>query len=380
MTTHLEVKETTFYEQLQNCPNLDLRSNQGKRLNLSYTLLCLAISLLRNRDGNLSSLHRSMENKNEELVAFLGVGQQKIVSRSHLPKILGKVSLLWFEKLLFDKFKVELSETEKEWFAGDGKELRGSIEKGDKRGEAIVQLVRHKDREVLGQAFYNGKKESEKPCLQGLIQQTEASNQKITTDALHLSPATTEPINQAGGIFLIGLKNNQKELCTAMKKYALEAEAIDQIVTTEKKHGRVERRSYFHYDISQQPFAERWEKTAFKSLFKVRRERYICKTEKESDEIDYYISNGKKAEDEDYFEAIRNHWTVEASNHVRDVTFKEDDLRTKHKPVSKVLAGLRTLAVKILGLKKPKNMVAQLELFSDKFQSLLNWLREINFI
>jgi hypothetical protein len=24
MTTHLDAKETTFYEQLQNCPNLDL--------------------------------------------------------------------------------------------------------------------------------------------------------------------------------------------------------------------------------------------------------------------------------------------------------------------------------------------------------------------
>jgi len=241
-------------------------------------------------------------------------------------------------------------------------------------------LVRHKDGNVLGQAFYNGKKESEKPCLQGLIEQTGAKNQKITTDALHLSPSTTEPINQAGGVFIIGLKNNQEILCTAMKNYATKATVIDQIVTVEKGHGRVERRSYFHYDISGQTFAKRWEKTEFKSLFKVQRERFICNAEKESNEVDYYISNGEKAKEEDYFQAIRNHWSVEVSNHIRDVTFKEDQLKTKKKAVSKIFAGLRTLTIKLLGLIKPKNMVAQLELFSDKFQHLLGWLREINFI
>ena len=331
MTVHLDPKETTFYEQIQNCPNLDLRDNQGKRLNLSFILLCLTISLLRNRDGNLSSIHRSMENKNEELCYFLGIEEQKIVSRSHLPKILNKVNLECFEKLLFKNYGIELSEVETEWFAGDGKELRGSIKKGDKRGEAIVQLVRHKDRNVLGQAFYNGKKESEKPCLQELIEETGANNQKITTDALHLSPATTEPINQAGGIFLIGLKDNQKILHDDMKKYAVQANIIDQKVTVEKGHGRVEKRSYFHYDISSQNFAPRWEKTDFKSLFKVQRERFTCNTKKVSNEVDYYISNGEKTENEDYFQAIRNHWSVEVSNHVRDVTLKEDKLKTKKK-------------------------------------------------
>ncbi len=37
------------------------------------------------------------------------------------------------------------------------------------RGEVLVQLVRHEDRAVLGKAYYNGTKDSEKPCLQELI-------------------------------------------------------------------------------------------------------------------------------------------------------------------------------------------------------------------
>ena len=40
--------------------------------------------------------------------------------------------------------------------------ITGGIEKRLKRGEALVQLVRHQDGAVLGQSRYNGKKESEK--------------------------------------------------------------------------------------------------------------------------------------------------------------------------------------------------------------------------
>ena len=380
MTTHLENEVTTFYEQLQNCEELDLRDNRGKNLNMSFNLLGLTIGLLRKRDGYLSSIHRSMQNKNAELCLFLGIENEGVVSRSHLPLLLQKVNLKSFEKLLFDNYGIVLKEKEKEWFSGDGKELRGSIEKGSKRGEAIVHLVRHKDREVLGQTFYNGKKESEKPSLRKLIASTNASSQKITADALHLNPLTTEMMAEDGGVFLIGLKKNQKELYEDMVKSSAYLKPVNQDVTIEKGHGRVERRSYFHYDIKEEYFDERWNKTNFQSLFKVERERWIGNTGKESTETDYYISNGPQDENEDYFTAIREHWSVEVCNHIRDVTFQEDKLKTKKKSVTKILAGFRTLAIKLLGIIKPKNMIAQLELFQDDFLKLLQWLKTIKFL
>lgn len=380
MVTHLKFKETTFYEQLQNSEQLDLRDGRGKFLNLAHILLGITLGLLRNRDGNLSSIHRSMKNTNKILCSFLEIREQQVVSRAHLPIVLHKVNLPLFEQLLFDNYGIELNEQEKEWFAGDGKELRGSIEKGDKRGEAIVQLARHGDREILGQSFYNGKKESEKPCVRELLVQTQANKQKISLDALHLNPATTEVVNKQGGIFLIGLKDNQQILNAAMKKYAEQNLPIDQAITLDKGHGRVEKRSYFHYDISQQEFAPRWKDTNFNSLFKVERQRYVGNTGKESKEVDYYVSNGKLNKQEDYFSAIRGHWSIEVNNHVRDVTLREDEFKTKKKPLSKVMAGLRTLTIKLLGLIKPKNMVAQLEFFVDDFQGLLFWLRSVNFL
>lgn len=153
-----------------------------------------------------------MENNQVKLCAVLGVDNQKVVSRTHLPRLLGKVNRAAFEQLLSRYAKIELEEGAKKWFAGDGKELRGSIEKEDNRGEVSVQIVSHEDRAVIGQAFYNGTKESEKPCLQQLMEHTEVHSQQITADALHLHPSMTESVHGASGIFVIGLKGNQKEL------------------------------------------------------------------------------------------------------------------------------------------------------------------------
>ena len=93
-------QETTFYEEVQKAEGLDLRDNRGKRHNLAFTLLGVIIGLLRKRDGNLSSIHRSMVNTHKKLCSHLDVKIAKAVSRAQLPRILVKVSLARFEELL----------------------------------------------------------------------------------------------------------------------------------------------------------------------------------------------------------------------------------------------------------------------------------------
>lgn len=326
-------QETTFYEQVQKAQGLDLRDNRGKRHDLAFILLGVIIGLLRKRDGNLSSIHRSMVNTHEQLCSVLKINPEKVVSRAQLPRILAKVSLDKFEAILFSHFAIKLDTEEKQWFAGDGKELRGSIEKGSKRGEAIVQLVRHEDGAVLGQSGYNGKKESEKPCLRQLIKSQKAQDQKITADALHLNPSMTGLIEQAQGVFMIGLKENQKELLSDMLWHAKNFKPLAVHTTIDKGHGRLEKRDYSYFDVSNEYFDKRWKTSGLRSLFKVTRYRTILKTDESSEETAYYISNGKLAHQLDhtveYFDAIRNHWSVEVINHIRDVSLKEDHLRTK---------------------------------------------------
>lgn len=332
-------QETTFYQQVQKAHGLDLRDNRGKRHNLAFILLGVIVGLLRKRDGNLSSIHRSMVNTHEQLCSVLEIEQIKVVSRAQLPRILTKVNLDKFEAILFTHFAIKLDAEEKQWFAGDGKELRGSIEKGSKRGEALVQLVRHEDGAVLGQSGYNGKKESEKPCLRQLIKSQNAQHQKITADALHLNPSMTGLIEQAQGIFMIGLKGNQEELLSDMLWHVKKHKPLATHTTIDKGHGRLEQRYYSYFDVSNEYFDKRWKTSGLRSLFKVTRHRTILKTNESSKETSYYISNGKLTDQlehaVEYFDAIRNHWSVEVINHVRDVSLKEDHFRTKKKLLQK---------------------------------------------
>ena len=152
------IGERSFYEEMQNCSDLDKRDRRGKVHDLALVLLGVLLGILRGRDGVLSSIYRSMENAHKALCVFLDIPNQEVVSRSHLPVILGKVDIEVFDTLLFSYYGVRLSPSEKQWFSGDGKELRGSIGSGKKRGQVVVQVVSHQSGETVAQDYYNGNK------------------------------------------------------------------------------------------------------------------------------------------------------------------------------------------------------------------------------
>ena len=269
------------------------------------------------------------------------------------------------------------------WFSADGKELRGSISTGSKRGDCIVQIVRHSNREVVGQRFYNGQKESEVPTVKELLEQTKIKGQKISLDALHLKPNTLKLIDESKGKYLVGLKGNQKKLLKKMRRSLWDLPEIHDKSTYEKGHGRYEQRNYTCYDISSVAIDQRWGEVNFQTLVQVHRKRKVLKTNKQTEEVAYYISNiaTKNIETaEELFNAVRNHWQVEANNNIRDCILKEDKLCTSNSFVTRTIACLRSLTMRLLDLIKPKNRAAQLDLFADKFHCCLDHLRAIKFL
>lgn len=321
----------SFFDQLQNVEGLDLRDTRGLRHELRVVLLGVTLAILSNRDGNLSSIHRYMVNHHNRILESINYPFSRPISRSQLPNVLGIICLKVFEGILFANFGVVLSEEERQWFALDGKELKGSIQAGDKRGEAIVQAVTHKDRVIQGQDFYSGIKDSEISMVRNILKDNNLEGQKISMDALHCNPTTLQSINESKGIYLVGLKDNQKELltdCIDVIRFTKPTFTFIHQETIKPKHGRSEIRNYSVYDISKEKKAERWENCQINTLIKVKREIVEIKTQKKSTEISYHISNQKDCYRE-LCHAIRGHWSVEVVNHIRDVTFSEDDLTSK---------------------------------------------------
>ena len=318
----------SFFVKLQKAEGLDLRDNRGKRHDLAVVLVGVAIAVLSNRDGCLSSIRRHLTNHYEKLVVALGVEKKRPVWRSQLPRILEKVAVEVFDNLLFEHFGIELAENERKWFASDGKELRGSMASGAKRGEAVVQVVAHENGRTIAQDYYCGQKEAEAVIVRNLLKESDLLGQKISLDALHCQVKTLEMIVESKGKYLVGLKNNQKELRRQVIKTSENRASFYRTKETEKGHGRIETRRYEIYDILEMEKAQRWKNCEIRTAIKVRREREELKSGKKSVETSYYVSS-EVGKYEEIVEAIRHHWQVETNNHIRDCTLKEDEMRTK---------------------------------------------------
>ena len=101
----------------------------------------------------------------------------------------------------------------------------------------------------------------------------------------------------------------------------------------------MEQRHYAYFDVSKEYFDKRWKTSSFRSLIKVTRQRTILSSGEYSEQTAYYLSNAELSKNleqtTEYFAAIRNHWSVEVNNHIRDVSLKEDKFRTKKSPSPK---------------------------------------------
>jgi len=69
-------------------------------------------------------------------------------------------------------------------------------------------------------------------------------------------------------------------------------------------------------------------------------------------------------------QAIRRHWGVESNNWIRDVTFKEDGIKTKAGNQAQVMGLLRGLAIELIRKTSPKNFQSAIEKFMDSAHAL----------
>lgn len=207
-------------------------------------------------------------------------------------------------------------------FSVDGKELRGSIQPGHTRGEVCVSAVAHEGQQVVGQAFYNGTKESERPTVSQLLNERHLCHQKITLDALHMIPLRLRSIHTAKGLYVVGLKANQANLyrqciCRTLF-YTADYEQFDVI---KKRHGRKEQRTYRCYSLGSLVLAPRWQTTGLATLIRV--ERHRQQGDIVSQEISYFVSNSlpsSQLQAAELFDAIRQHWSIEPGRRSGDAS------------------------------------------------------------
>jgi predicted transposase YbfD/YdcC len=357
----------------------DPRDNRGKRIHLAFTLGAVVLAIMSGR-SKLSSIHRYIWNKADWLWRVTKMPKARLVSRAHLPRLLAIVPLDELNDIVEAHFGVRLEVNDNdEWVAIDSKTLRGTTSADDKQGERTLLAVTHTQRDILAQRPMSGPKTSEITAARELLRETGLDKGKVTLDALHMNPTTTAQINLAGGIYIIQVKDNQEELRKQCARLAAEDVPLEVITTVEKGHGRHETRKGAFFDLEKIEFPERWSESGLRTLIVMERQTVKTTQQKVSSEVSYYVSNQEISPEQsnvqsELFTAIRRHWGVESENWVRDVTFNEDNVKTKCADQAHVMACLRTLVVQLFRKANLKNFQAALETFCDcpdKFEAFL---------
>lgn len=315
-------------------------------------VLFLTSILRTDKQLKMSVIHRAMQDCWRQLAYDLGAEVERCVSYSQLKRIIRSIDIESFNTINAAYFGSVVARQGQHWHSVDGKELCGSIDGvlGEKRGQSVVSLTAHEGgrSEVVG--YYDGTKESERPVVTAHFEQVGPLKDCYSFDALHTFPRNLELIDQRGGVYLAQIKGNQEVLledCGLIHKY-LSADYSGQ--KSEKAHGRIETRRTSGYSLDRASLEKRWEDAGIASLLVVERVRYNTKTQKQSCETVYWMSN--QALDGQKFaklcEATRRHWSVEVHHYIRDVQMGEDKMVTRNADEARVIAGFITTATNML--------------------------------
>jgi predicted transposase YbfD/YdcC len=370
----------TFMDRLETI--LDPRDNRGKRHALPFVLASVTLAILAGR-SSVSGIYRYIRNKIDWLRDMTQQPDARPISRAQLPRLLAAVD--WFElnTAVDGQFGVRLEKSaQNEWTAIDGKTLRGT----DHHSERTLLAVTHTARTLQAQRPMTGPKASEITAARELLRETGLAEGRVTLDALHFNPTTTRQIDQAGGGYLIQVKDNQPALKAQLVAWATQVKPVGHLrPPAEKAHGRIETRHGTFIALAGLRVDPRWAESGFRTLLVMHRQTVETTSQLQSTETSYYVSNlpvppDQPAVQADLFNAVRGHWGVEADNYIRDVTFCEDDVKTKNGNQGHVLASLRTLAIGLMRKANLTNFRAALDDFADNAQLFKDFLQQVNFL
>jgi predicted transposase YbfD/YdcC len=301
-----------------------------------------------------TAIHRWAANRKDWLARFLTL-PNGIPSRDCIRRLLIALSPEAFQACFRDWIADAVAPDESgtaRLVAIDGKTCRRSHDAAHGLGPLhIVSAWASEEGIALGQVATE-QKSNEITAIPLLLKQIELADTLVTIDAMGCQKEIARSIIDGGGDFVIAVKDNQPKLREAIEAYFhahLERDFEDlryrHHETSEEGHGRTDERAYFLTKVPAD-FAVKKEWPWVKAIgYSVRVS--VDGSGRETDEVRYFILSrylsGKR-----FSEAVRGHWGIESMHWVLDVTFREDDSRTRERTLGNNLSWLRRFAITLL--------------------------------
>ena len=237
----------------------------------------------------------------------------------------------------------------------DGKALRRSFEHAwDKSGLHLVTAWCVEENLVLAQQAVE-EKSNEITAVPELLKMLDIKGAVVTVDALNTQTEIASQIVKGGGDYVMAVKDNHPTLCDAIQRNLNEM-ILEQFAgvehvyheSTQGGHGRIDTRKVWATDqIDWLGRRDQWKKLT--SVIVVEGTRRLLGENKVQTHRRYYISSLPCQSGERFANLIRNHWSIENSQHwTLDMAFNEDQNRVRKQHGQQNLAVLRRIAVGLL--------------------------------
>ncbi len=234
----------------------------------------------------------------------------------------------------------------------DGKTLRRSHDGQHQLGALhLVSVWANEQGLTLGQVA-TAEKSNEITAIPLLLDLVDVKGAIVSIDAMGTQKAIAAKIIDKGGDYVLPVKGNQGNLeqdVKALLDEALENDfngmKVSRHHTREKHHGRIEQRWYYQINVPQSLRGlKQWK--GLRTLGLVIRTRETDGVE--TGDVQYYISSLKRGV-KTFAKAVRGHWGIENTCHWSlDMTFREDESRTRDRHVAENLAWLRRFTLGLL--------------------------------
>ena len=232
--------------------------------------------------------------------------------------------------------------------AVDGKTLRGSKKQGAP-GTHLLSVLAHRLGLTLTQQAVAAKT-NEITEVETVLRQIVWTGRVVTMDALLTQRQVAQTIVDAGGDYVMIVKENQPQLKADIELVFTLPPAGDRqesVRTVDVGHGRIETRN-LTTSAALVGYSD-WPGLA--QVFEVGRHVITKKTGTERVEVVYGVTSlsAERATPGRVLELVRGHWAIENKSHwVRDVTFDEDRSQVRGGTIPQVMAALRNTAIGLL--------------------------------
>jgi predicted transposase YbfD/YdcC len=232
--------------------------------------------------------------------------------------------------------------------AVDGKTLRGSKKQGAPETHLVSVLAHRAGLTLMQEAV--AAKTNEIKEVETVFGQIALTGRIVTMDALLTQRQVAQTIVEAGGDYVMIVKDNQPQLKADIELVFTLPPAGDRqesARTVDIGHGRIETRNL----TTSEALVGYSDWPGLAQVFEVGRHVITPKTEKERVEVVYGVTSlrPERATPHRLLELVRDHWGIENKSHwVRDVTFDEDRSQVRCGNIPHMMAALRNTAIGLL--------------------------------